>query len=276
MTSFGVVYRVRKICGVKKAGHTGTLDPEADGVLPVCIGNATKAAGLLTASDKKYVAKIRLGVVTDTQDAQGKVIKTETPAVSAAEFEAAAKSFVGETEQIPPMYSAVKQNGKKLYELARKGIEVERKSRRVNIYSVNIKDFDGVCGHIEVACSKGTYIRTLCHDIGEKLGCGAIMEELTRTASGIFDIENSVSLEDFEKDPEKYAVPVDCMFSEYPKFVADAETEKRIVNGCTVKAEVNAGTVYRVYSEGGRFLCLSEGIGGDAPCLKLKTAFFGG
>ena len=276
ITSFGAVHRVRKICGVKKVGHTGTLDPEAEGVLPVCIGNATKAAGLLTAADKKYRAVIRLGITTDTQDAQGTVLSRCIPEVTEDEFCRIVKKFIGEIFQVPPMFSAIKKDGKKLYELARQGIEIEREPRKINIFSISVSEFDGDSAVLDVTCSKGTYIRTLCHDIGQALGCGAVMEKLIRTASGIFDISESISLEEFEKNPEKYIVPVDCMFAQFPEYRASGETEKRILNGCTVPADITPGETYRVYGADGRFLCLSEGINPENPCLKLKTAFFGG
>ncbi len=274
ITSFKVVAAVRRICGVKKVGHTGTLDPEAEGVLPVCIGNATKAADMLTAADKKYRAKIRLGVVTDTQDMQGEILEKNEPCVTEEEFKKEVESFVGEISQLPPMYSALKVDGKKLCDLARKGIEVERKPRKITVFSIDVSEFKGDTAILDVACSKGTYIRTLCHDIGQRLGCGAAMETLVRTKSGVFEIEKSVSLEEFEKNPEQYITPVDIMFEEYEKITVEGETEKRILNGCTVPANVESGKIYRIYGKDGRFLCLSEGVGEGKTCLKLKKAFF--
>ncbi len=274
ITSFKVVAQVRRILGIKKVGHTGTLDPEAEGVLPVCVGNATKAAGLLTAADKKYHAVIRLGVVTDTQDMQGKCLEENPVNVTEEEFLTAVKGFEGEIVQLPPMYSALKVDGKKLCDLARKGIEVERKPRNICIYSIKVSDFDGIRATLDVSCSKGTYIRTLCHDIGQKLGCGAAMESLVRTASGDFDVALSVALEEFEKDPEKYITPVDCLFREYPKLIARGETEKRIRNGVAVSAKVEEGQLYCVYGSDGDFLCLSVGVNEKEPKLKLHTAFW--
>ncbi len=274
ITSFTAVAIVRRICGTKKVGHTGTLDPEAEGVLPVCVGNATKAPGLLTAANKKYRAKIRLGIVTDTQDMQGTVLKECTPTITEEEFRRAVSSFTGEISQIPPMFSALKVNGRKLCDLARKGIEIERSPRKINIFSIDTYDFDGTTATLDVSCSKGTYIRTLCHDIGQKLGCGAAMETLVRSASGIFDISGCVTLEEFEKNPGKYITPVDVMFEEYEKLTVFGETEKKVLNGCTVPADVIPGKIYRIYNNEGKFLCLSEGVSGNQVCLKLKTAFW--
>lgn len=275
ITSHGAVNRVRRIFGIKKVGHTGTLDPEADGVLPICVGKGTKLSGLLTDSDKAYRAVLRLGLVTDTQDAQGKVLEQSAVHIREDEFLAAVKPFIGEISQVPPMYSAIKQNGKKLYELARQGIEVPRQPRQVTIHDIVISGFDGVQAVLQVSCSKGTYIRTLCHDIGQKLGCGAIMQQLTRTASGRFRLEDSISLEQLEEIKEKALMPVDQMFLDYPAYTADEEQDKRFRNGCTVPAPgVEIGKVYRVYSPDNEFLCLSTGVHPNNPCLKLQTAFF--
>ena len=200
MTSHDVVSKIRKISGIKKVGHTGTLDPDAKGVLPICIGKATKLADMLTFSDKRYTALLRLGVVTDTQDLTGNVLFEREVSVTKEEFLNATKKFVGEIEQIPPMYSAVKIGGKKLYELARKGIEVERKPRKITIYGINVLSFDGKDAKLDISCSKGTYIRTLCHDIGDLLGCGGCMAELVRTQSSIFKAEDAVSLDELTSE----------------------------------------------------------------------------
>lgn len=274
ITSFGVISRVRQILGIKKAGHTGTLDPMAEGVLPVCIGKGTKAAGILTDTDKRYRAEMKLGITTDTQDMQGTVLSRCEHNVTENEFRAVMNRFTGEIQQLPPMYSAVKIGGKKLYELARKGIEVERRPRNVNVYSINLLEFSHDKIILDIECSKGTYIRTICSDIGDKLGCGGTMLSLTRTRAGIFTSENSVSLESFAENPEKYIIPVDCVF-DYPKYMVCGKTEEMVKNGCTVRADVCAGQMYRVYGENGEFLCLSRGINPENPCLKLHTFFFG-
>lgn len=275
ITSHDVIYKVRKILGIKKVGHTGTLDPEACGVLPVCVGKGTKLAGFITDANKEYKAVIRLGITTDTQDATGKVLSQTTPQVTVEKFESAVKSLVGEIYQLPPMYSAIKINGKKLYTLARKGVEVEREPRKINIYDIQISGFDGETAELLIKCSKGTYIRTICHDIGQILGCGAIMQSLERTASGQFKSSESVTLEKFAEEPEKYIIPPEQLLRCYKAYHADERQTVKFLNGCTVPADgVEIGEIYRVYSHKNEFLCLSVGVNPDNPCLKLKTAFF--
>lgn len=197
-TSHDVVAKLRGIVKQKKIGHTGTLDPDATGVLPVCLGNATKLCDMLTDKNKEYVASFRLGFCTDTQDISGKVLKTSEKAVTEEAVKEAILSFVGEYDQIPPMYSALKVNGKKLYELAREGIEIERKARRVVIVEIEILDMKLPDIKIRVQCSKGTYIRTLCHDIGLKLGTYATMTSLERTRVSNFSVENALTLSQIE------------------------------------------------------------------------------
>lgn len=197
-TSHDVVAKMRGILKQKKIGHTGTLDPDAVGVLPVCLGNATKLCDLLTEKEKEYEAVLLLGVVTDTQDTSGQVLRKQPVTCDEAQAKEAVSSFVGEYQQIPPMYSALKVDGKKLYELARQGKEVERKAREVFIHEIEILNMELPRVTMRVRCSKGTYIRTLCHDIGEKLGCGGAMERLKRTQSGQFTLENAITLEKLE------------------------------------------------------------------------------
>ena len=202
-TSNDVVAKLRGILHQKKIGHTGTLDPDAVGVLVVCLGTGTKLVEMLTDHDKEYIAVVRLGVTTDTQDMSGNILSEEEVHVSRQELHEAAQAFVGDYDQIPPMYSAIKQGGKKLYELAREGIEVERKPRKVHISALTILDDTHLESDnlftIEVKCSKGTYIRTLCHDIGLRLGCGASMQHLTRTRVGAFTLESALTLSQVEK-----------------------------------------------------------------------------
>lgn len=269
-TSHDIVYAVRRLTGIKKVGHTGTLDPMATGVLPVCIGNATKAADMLTLSDKAYVAELVLGKTTDTQDAEGNVLTECEVSCTEEEIREAVKSFEGEIEQIPPMYSAVKQNGKKLYELARKGIEVERKSRKVTINSIDVLNVNGTHVTIDVSCSKGTYIRTLCEDIGKKLNAGAYMNTLRRTKTGCFSINKSHTLEEIEKEGvEKFLLPVDKMFMEYPFIVLNEKQVKSVVNGVRMTYTRGIeGQAYRVYDEDDRFLCISEIKDGRLTLLK--------
>lgn len=191
---------IRRITKIKKVGHTGTLDPLATGVLPVCIGReATKLSQLIMDSDKEYRAVLKLGISTTTQDSEGEILSQKEVNVTDEQIEKAVESFVGEISQIPPMYSAIKIDGKKLYELARKGVEVERKPRIVTINYINILNISGDEVEMVIGCTKGTYIRTLCNDIGDALGCGGFMKSLVRTKCGGFSIENSITLEEFEE-----------------------------------------------------------------------------
>lgn len=272
-TSHDMVYEMRRLTGIKKVGHTGTLDPMATGVLPVCIGKATKAADMLTLSDKAYTAELILGKTTDTQDAQGETLTECEVTCSEAEIREVINSFVGEIEQIPPMYSAIKQNGKKLYELARQGIEVERKARRVTINSIDILKIDGLSVTIDVSCSKGTYIRTLCADIGEKLGVGAYMNTLRRTRTGCFSIEDSHTLEELKEiGAENALIPLDMIFKEYPAVTLNPKQVKSVTNGVAMTYRDGIeGQCYRVYDSEGRFLCVSKIV--DSR-LKLQKAFW--
>ncbi|MBD5536432.1 MAG: tRNA pseudouridine(55) synthase TruB [Lachnospiraceae bacterium] len=264
-TSHDVVAKMRGILQQKKMGHTGTLDPDAVGVLPVCLGNATRLADMLTDRDKEYEAVMRLGVATDTQDMSGTILEEKPVQVSCAEVEAAIRSFVGGYEQVPPMYSALKVNGKKLYELAREGREVERKPRSVSLYNIEILSVQlpEVC--IRVACSKGTYIRTLCHDIGEKLGCGAAMAFLKRTKSGCFTLDTAITLSALEqlqdeKNVEKVLIPVDAMFDELAQVHVPDIFIKAVQNGnffslhqIMERCMFGPGEEVRVYDSAGRF-----------------------
>ena len=197
-TSFDVVAKLRGILKTKKIGHTGTLDPDAEGVLPVCIGRATKVCDILTDKDKVYEAVMLLGVETDTQDTSGEILKELPVTVSEECVKEATRSFVGDYAQVPPMYSALKVNGKKLYELAREGKTVERKARNVQIFSIEILEMNLPRVRMSVHCSKGTYIRTLCHDIGQKLGCGGCMEKLLRTKVGVFELQDTLKLAEID------------------------------------------------------------------------------
>lgn len=278
-TSHDLVYEARRLSGVKKVGHTGTLDPMAEGVLPVCIGNATKAADMLTASDKGYRAQLVLGMTTDTQDAEGEILSECGVFLRKEEIEKAIKSFEGEIEQIPPMYSAIKVGGKKLYELAREGIEIERKPRKVTIKSINISEIDmeNYTVTIDVFCSKGTYIRSLCEDIGIKLGVGAYMNTLVRTRSGMFTIDQCKKVEELrdlkEKgELEKVLIPTSELFSDYPKIVLNKKQSELAQNGVKIiYGDLVEGASYRLYSNENKFLCISEYIDGK---LKLKKAFW--
>lgn len=264
-TSHDIVYFMRRLTGIKKIGHTGTLDPMASGVLPICIGSATKAADMLTLSDKRYTAELVLGMTTDTQDAEGEVLTECAVNLTADEITDAIKSFEGDIEQVPPMYSAIKKDGKKLYELARKGIEVERKKRAVTIHEINIIniDLENYIVKIDVLCSKGTYIRTLCEDIGVKLGVGAYMNTLVRTKTGRFTIEESHTLDQLAKMKEKGTLSdaitqVDALFEEYPKIALNEKQTRSITNGIRMSYSGIEGQSYRLYDNSGQFLCVSK------------------
>lgn len=240
-TSHDVVAKLRGILHQKKIGHTGTLDPEATGVLPVCIGKATKVCELLADRDKTYQAVCRLGIVTDTQDMTGTVLEESSfKEVSEERLRETVLSFLGESFQIPPMYSALKVDGKKLYELAREGKTVKREPRRIFISSIEILQIDLEDGifMFEVSCSKGTYIRTLCHDIGQRLGVGAVMESLVRIRVGEFLVENAFTLEKIEnfanenpEELEKNLYTIDMLFKNYPKFQIKDEFNEKLYNG---------------------------------------------
>ena len=239
-TSHDVVAKLRGILRMKKIGHTGTLDPDAVGVLPVCTGRATKLCGMITDWGKTYEAVMLLGTRTDTQDISGNILSQTEVNVTKIQIMDVINSFTGEYDQIPPMYSALKHNGKKLYELARQGIEIERKPRRVNIKSIlindiNLEDSDKTVT-FTVECSKGTYIRTLCEDIGNRLGCGACMQSLKRTRVGSFSIDNSYTLSQIEQmvqagKTDEILTPIDEMFSDSRKIIISQEYDKLLYNG---------------------------------------------
>lgn len=265
-TSHDVVAKLRGIVGQKKIGHTGTLDPEAEGVLPVCLGKATKVCDLLTEKDKVYEAVLLLGKETDTQDLTGKVLAEKPVTAEKDEVERAIRSFEGAYDQIPPMYSALKVQGQKLCDLARKGIEVERKPRRVYIYKVEILQADIPRVVMRVYCSKGTYIRTLCHDIGKKLGCGGCMASLKRTEVAAFLEKDALTLAQIQEKKEAGALeeilyPVDFVFSALEKGTVKKKFEKLLYNGNRIHPRFfvkppseDEKRNIRVYDEAGRFI----------------------
>lgn len=238
-TSFDVVAKLRGILREKKIGHTGTLDPAATGVLPVCVGNATKVCGLLTDKDKEYEAVLQLGLTTDTQDATGQILRDRSDllhTLTEARVREAIMGFVGDYEQVPPMYSALKVGGKKLCDLAREGIEVERKARLVHIYGIEITQMELPLITMRVHCSKGTYIRTLCDDIGELLGVGGLMKRLVRTRVSCFSLDQALTLAQVEEHRDRgtldeILLPVDNVFSEYDAVYVTEEAQKRLQNG---------------------------------------------
>ena len=267
-TSHDVVAKLRGILHIKKIGHTGTLDPDAVGVLPVCIGKGTKLCDMITDTDKTYEAVMLLGISTDTQDISGNVLSKKDVAVDEKTLIETVDSFVGEYKQIPPMYSAIKVNGRKLYQLAREGIEIERSPRDVYIRSIHINDMNLQDGEpsvtMTVSCSKGTYIRTLCHNIGEKLGCGACMKSLSRTRVGRFYIDDSFTINqiaalNLKGELSSIVAPVDSMF-DYPRIQINKEYDKLLYNGNLLplsagKAlDVGLADKVRIYNESGEFI----------------------
>lgn len=297
-TSHDVVAKLRGILKMKKIGHTGTLDPDAVGVLPVCLGKGTKLCDLLTDKDKTYETVMLLGRTTDTQDVSGTTLRNGEALFTEDEIKEAVNSFVGDILQVPPMYSALKVNGKKLYELAREGIEVERKARPITVHEIQIHDVqtvqnvDDITGEtrnqmevcMTIHCSKGTYIRTICNDIGEKLGCGACMKELKRTQVANFSIEDSLTLDQIaelknEGKVDTIIVPVDEMFPEAPKVIVAKEFGKFIYNGNTFtkkhlqdKIEVGNLSQVRVYDSEGVFAGLYE-YNKEKHCFQVVKMF---
>lgn len=275
-TSHDVVAKLRGICKQKKIGHTGTLDPDAVGVLPVCLGNGTRLCDMLTDQSKEYVAVLRLGIVTDTQDISGEVLSQMPVKVSKGEARRAILSFLGESMQIPPMYSALKVNGKKLYELARQGKEVDRPAREITVYELEILEEAHPDYTVRVKCSKGTYIRTLCHDIGQVLGCGGTMVSLRRTRVGGFQIEDAYMLSDIQRLAdegrlEEIICPVEKMFEGLRSLLVKESSYKALMNGNQLGQSQIAslgempggaiadgifpdGETFRAYSHEGRFV----------------------
>ena len=265
-TSHDVVAKLRGICRQKKIGHTGTLDPQATGVLPVCLGSATRACEMLTDRTKEYVAELLLGQITDTQDTTGTVLEEREVAVDEAQVREAIGSFVGGYDQIPPMYSALKVNGKKLYELAREGKVIERKARDIEVFGINVESIDLPEVTMTVHCSKGTYIRTLCNDIGERLGCHGCMKSLLRVRVAGFDLEHALTLSQIQSKVDEgcldMVLPVDGVFENLPAVHTVADADKLVRNGNKLPAVltdylkhgVDSDIRYRVYNHEGIFV----------------------
>ena len=272
-TSMDVCAKLRGIFHEKRVGHAGTLDPMATGVLPVFVGQATKAVSFAESGEKEYLARLRLGLTTDTQDTTGTVLSELPVTVTEEDLRAVLPRFTGEIEQIPPMYSAVKVRGRKLYELARKGAEVERKPRAVTIFALELLGQTGKNEYaLRIRCSKGTYIRTLCHDIGAVLGCGGAMSALERTMAAGFTLSEAVTLEQVQAQKETLLRPTDSLFRSYGAYhIADAETERRCRCGNPIRSDVENG-IYRVYGMDGSFLALSRAEGGVLTAIRN---FFG-
>lgn len=266
MTSFDVVSRVRKIAGEKKVGHTGTLDPEAEGVLPVCIGKATKIIDYIMDSEKGYRVKFKLGIKTTTYDLEGEVIEErDTSSLTEKEVEEAINSFKGEYSQVPPMFSALKKNGVRLYDLARKGIEIEREGRNIKIYNIENINIELPYVSMDVTCSKGTYIRSLCYDIGEKLNVFATMTELKRFKTSFFSEDDSINIDDLNKENIKeHLISIEEALKNYPEIYLTKGYDKLIINGVRVankrftKNIVENDILYKVYDENKKFLGLGR------------------
>ncbi len=271
-TSNDVVSKLKGVLKERRIGHSGTLDPLATGLLAVFAGRATRAVSFAESHDKRYTAALRLGLRTDTQDISGNVISNGQTDVKDEELDRVLSCFVGEIEQTPPMYSAVRVNGKRLYELARKGIEVERKPRKITVYSIERKGRESGDIVLDIKCSKGTYIRTLCSDIGEMLGCGACMSALRRTEAGMFSVENAYTLDEVIREAEigdvsSLLLPTETIFSEYERITVSASAEAKVRNGNPVSFSAPDGT-YRVCSQQGEFLALGKCEDGIMKTIK--------
>ena len=274
-TSNDVVQKLRGILHERRIGHAGTLDPMATGLLTVFVGRATRAVEFAEADAKRYRAALRLGLTTDTQDITGTVLRQEAPDMTREALEQALKGFRGEIRQIPPMYSAVKVNGERLYKLARRGETVERAARTVTIHGLDLLGREGEDWILDIRCSKGTYIRTLCQDIGDALGCGGCMAALRRLEAGAFTVEEAHSLEEIaqaasEGRAETLLLPVDTLFRSVAAETVGAAVEKKIRNGNTFRTSLPDGTL-RLYSETGEFLALARAENG--VCRTIKSFF---
>ena len=267
-TSFDIVAVMRKCCGQKKIGHTGTLDPMATGVLPILLGNATKAQDILPDSHKEYIAEFQLGKTSNTLDIWGEIISECECRISKQDILDVLPNFIGDIEQIPPMYSAVKKNGVRLYELARKGIEIERNSRKVTVSEISLLNFDENCqvGKIKIACSKGTYIRSLIDDIGKKLGCGAVMTSLVRTKACGFTLEQSKSLDELKQltpqEIENLTFSTESLFEDYQKIILNSRQAFKFSNGSPVDIDktnfqnIQNNQILRICGKNGNFIGL--------------------
>lgn len=302
MTSFDVVKYLRGLFGTRKIGHAGTLDPLAAGVLPVCVGRATKAIEFIMDKDKLYRTELVLGIATDTQDSSGKILSSNAPVCTDIEIESAVNSFIGIYLQTPPMYSAIRVGGKRLYDIAREGKEIEREPRKVEIYSASVLDIDksdGIKVLMDVNCSKGTYIRTLCADIGDRLNCGGHMSFLLRKRAGSFDVSSSITLEELSQKHKEgglheVLVKVDEVFNNMPEYRLNECSDKRFTNGVPIevsregsinqadnrgnnhisKESLSNYTIVRVYGARGDFIALGTVYKNkDGKYLKVKKFF---
>lgn len=271
-TSQDVTARLRRVFNTRRIGHGGTLDPMATGVLPVFVGRATRGVEFFEHAEKTYEAVLRLGIATDTEDITGTVLEEKEVAVTEEAFLAALEQFRGDILQVPPMYSALKVDGRKLCDLARKGQTVERKPRPITIHQLDCLEFTGNTARLLVHCSKGTYIRTLCKDIGQALGCGGCMESLRRVRAGGYTIENAIALDRLleTEDPAACLLPVDSLFTQYPAVTLTENQEKRCRNGNSFSVKLADGT-YRAYAKTGEFLMLAKV---DSGIMSTVKSFF--
>ena len=274
-TSNDVVAKLKGILHQRRIGHSGTLDPMATGLLVVFVGRATRAVAFAEGHDKRYLAGLRLGITTDTQDITGTVLEEKNVSVSMEELDQALALFRGEIQQVPPMYSAIKHQGRRLYDIARKGGQVERAPRTITIHDLRLIGQQNGDWLLDVSCSKGTYVRTLCHDLGQTLGCGGCMSSLRRVQAGQFTVDQAVTLEQVqimadEGRAEELLLPVDSLFDQYPACVVDAAQEKKIRCGNQVESGLAVG-MYRVYSQSGDFLMLGRAEDGK---MKTVKSFF--
>ena len=271
-TSQDVAAKLRGVFHERRIGHGGTLDPMATGVLPIFIGRATRAVEFFESAEKEYVAGLRLGLETNTQDTTGEAVAEKPVHVTKEQVEAVLRQFLGKQQQVPPMYSAVKIGGKKLYELARQGKTVERKPRDIEIPELELLEGEGADYRIRVRCSKGTYVRTLCHDIGQALGCGGCMSSLRRTKAGCYDLSQSVAMEDLlaHENPESLLLPVESLFAHLPVHKVGEKQLKYVYNGAAVKASVADG-FYGVYAPDGAFLMVGRAKDG---MMHTEKSFF--
>lgn len=272
-TSSDVVIKLKGVLRERRVGHSGTLDPMATGLLAVFVGRATRAVEFAEAHDKRYTAGLRLGVTTDTQDVTGSVLRSCQANVAEDELKAVLTRFTGELEQIPPMYSAIKINGQKLYDIARRGGEVERRPRHITVSGISVVGRSGNDFVLDISCSKGTYIRTLCNDIGDALGCGGCMSSLRRTAAGDFSVSQAYTIDEVVAaaaagEAGKLLLPTDSMFAALPRCTAGAQDERRIKNGNEIKTPALADGDYRVYSDSGEFLMLGHAENGRMRTIK--------
>lgn len=283
-TSFDVIAKLRGVLHIKRLGHAGTLDPMATGVLPVFVGKATKACDILPVDEKSYTAGFKLGLKTDTQDITGKVFFEKRSNVKSEELFEKIKLFSGEIEQIPPMYSAVSVGGKRLYELAREGKEIERKPRKIRVDNIEVLEFDekSQTGVLKICCSKGTYIRTIIHDLGEALGTGGVLLSLERTSSSGYDISQSHTLDEIQalvdsgKGIEDIMFPTDSVFEEYEKIVLNPKHTRLYKNGVRLRLKqvcAEGGNTYRVYGSDNEFLGLADALK-DTNEFVIKKNFF--